>query len=52
MSIINYLQHCATTFCVKFGHNATETFTKLTKVYGTEMKLCQDLRFLDSLKQL
>ena len=36
MSDINYEQRCAIKFCVKLGHNATETFKKLTKVYGDE----------------
>ena len=36
MNDINYEQHCAIKFCVKLGHNATETFKKLTKVYEDE----------------
>ena len=36
LSDINYEQRCAIKFCVKLGHSATETFTKLTKVYGDE----------------
>lgn len=48
MSDINYEQRCVIKFCIKLGYSATETFTKLTKVYG--IKLCQEHRFSDGIK--
>ncbi|GFW88138.1 HTH_48 domain-containing protein [Trichonephila clavipes] len=34
MSDNNFEQRCATKFCFRLGHNATETFAKLQQAYG------------------